>query len=130
MNNFDDLLPFFYSDFRKDFIASLTAKLAASNYIIDINNTRQLLSKLFVLFKVADNRIIIKRIFEDSGYELARHIIAIQPKIDKVFEFFIIKVFFTKFLTRSNNIRESYKNRRKIVETFSLLIKLKFLIRI
>jgi N-acetylglucosamine kinase len=32
VSTFDDLLPHFYSDFRKDFIASLTAKLAKSNY--------------------------------------------------------------------------------------------------
>lgn len=33
--------------------------------------------------QVADDRIVIRKIFEDSGYEIARHIVAIQPKIHK-----------------------------------------------
>ena len=61
ITTFDDLLPYFYSDFKKDFIASLTAKLA----------------------KIAENKTIIRRIFEASGFEIARHIVAILPKIDK-----------------------------------------------
>lgn len=57
----NDLLPYFYSDFKKDFIASLTLKLAIA----------------------APKNPLFAEFFKQAGYELARHIIAIQPKIDK-----------------------------------------------
>lgn len=61
IKSLQDILPHFYSDFKKDFIAGLTAKLAAH----------------------AENKTIIKSIFEEAGFQLARHVIAIQPRIDK-----------------------------------------------
>jgi hypothetical protein len=61
IDSLQDILPHFYSDFKKDFIAGLTAKFAA----------------------VAENKTILKSIFEQAGFELARHVIAIQPRIDK-----------------------------------------------
>ncbi|CAF0759306.1 unnamed protein product [Brachionus calyciflorus] len=61
IDNFDALLPYFYSDFKKDFIAGLTAKLS----------------------KIAIQNEVVREIFEESGYQIARHILALQPKIDK-----------------------------------------------
>lgn len=57
----DDLLPHFYSHFKKDFIAGLTAKLAT----------------------LAETNSIIQSIFEECGYQLARHIVAIEPRLDE-----------------------------------------------
>lgn len=57
----EDILPHFYSDFKKDFIAGLTAKLAA----------------------IAENKTILKNIFEEAGFQLARHVLAILPRIHK-----------------------------------------------
>ena len=54
-----DLLPYFYADFKKDFIASLTAKLADSS---------------------RKNRLF-RAFFEEAGYQLGKHIVAISPKI-------------------------------------------------
>lgn len=61
INSLNDLLPYFYSEFKKEFIAGLTLKLALAAPK----------NPLFAIF------------FEQAGYELARHIIAIQPRIDK-----------------------------------------------
>ena len=57
-----EILPHFYSDFKKDFIASLTFKLS----------------------KIAENNGLARFLFEEAGYQVARHIIAILPKIDEV----------------------------------------------
>lgn len=62
IDNFDNLLPYFYSDFKKDFIASLAAKLSI----------------------MAKQNDVVRDIFEESGYQIARHIMALIPKIDKV----------------------------------------------
>lgn len=56
-----DLLPYFYSDFKKAFIAGLTLKLSL----------------------LAEKNNLIQSFFEEAGYKLARHIVAILPKIDK-----------------------------------------------
>ncbi len=56
-----DLLPHFYSDFKKQFIASLTQKIA----------------------ETAETNALFRSFFEEAGYQMARHIIAIHPKIDK-----------------------------------------------
>lgn len=61
VTNLSEILPYFYSDFKKDFIAGLTFKLS----------------------KIAEKRSIVRFLFEEAGYELARHIIAILPKIDQ-----------------------------------------------
>lgn len=62
IDNFDNLLPFFYSNFKKDFIASLAAKLSI----------------------MAKQNDVVREIFEEAGYQMARHIMALVPKIDKV----------------------------------------------
>jgi len=56
-----DLLPHFYSDFNKQFIASLTLKMSLT----------------------ADTNPLYRSFFEEAGYQMARHIVAIYPKIDK-----------------------------------------------
>ncbi|RNA11300.1 N-acetyl-D-glucosamine kinase isoform X1 [Brachionus plicatilis] len=61
IDKFDDLLPYFYSDFKKDFIASLAAKLSI----------------------MAKQNDVVREIFEETGYQIARHIMALVPKIDK-----------------------------------------------
>ena len=83
----DDLLPHFYSHFKKDFIAGLTAKLAKSlNYIFYVDQFFGYFLLILILFKikVADNNSVIKCIFDECGYQLARHIVAIEPKLDMV----------------------------------------------
>jgi hypothetical protein len=81
----NDLLPHFYSNFQKDFIASLTAKLAAGLCLplyIHLNSLKHCFS-----FQVANEISVVKRIFEDAGFMLAHHLMAISPKVDKVRSF-------------------------------------------
>lgn len=61
VDSLSDLLPHFYSDFKKQFIASLTLKMSVA----------------------AERNTLFRSFFEEAGYQMARHIIAIQPKIDK-----------------------------------------------
>jgi hypothetical protein len=86
------LLPFFYSDFKKDFIAGLTVKLANRKLFNDdspFHIDQLYFPNNFINFKrfqLKDpgRKTIIKRIFEESGFQIARHIVAILPKIDTV----------------------------------------------
>jgi N-acetylglucosamine kinase len=61
VHSLNELLPHFYTNFKKDFIASLTEKLA----------------------KISSNQTIVRKIFDETGYALARHVAAIYPKVDK-----------------------------------------------
>lgn len=61
VKSLNDLLPHFYTNFKKEFIASLTYKLSIA----------------------AQTNSLFQSFFEDAGYQMARHIIAILPKIEK-----------------------------------------------
>lgn len=61
VKSLSELLPHFYSDFKKDFIASLTLKLSIAS----------------------ESNPLFRSFFEEAGYQLARHIVAIQPKVSK-----------------------------------------------
>lgn len=61
IKSLSDLLPYFYADFKKDFIASLTMKLA----------------------QAAVKNQLFREFFQEAGYQLGKHIVAISPKIDE-----------------------------------------------
>ncbi len=86
----NDVLPHFYSNFQKDFIASLTVKLASGKLFIPgpIRLHTFIFCVLFIFnslrLQVANVIAIVQKIFEDAGFVLAHHLMAIYPKVDKV----------------------------------------------